>query len=230
MIKDLPGQINLVFILTTIVCCILFLKAARYNPILVLLIAGILLFECVLGLTGFYTDPDSGKYRLPFLILPSLLMIGIVFMTKSGRRFTERLSLKSLTWIHVVRIPVEFVLHWLFLNRMVPDVMTFEGANYDILSGLYTPVIIMFGFRKRFGRRRWLIIWNCLCLALLLNVIILSILAGPATFAHFGFSQPNKAVLFFPFVWLPSCIVPIVLYAHLAALFKLVRYRGDFVS
>lgn len=230
MIKDLPGQINLVFILTTILCCILFLKAARYNPVLALLIAGLLLFESIPGLTGFYADPDSGKYRLPLLILPSLIMIIIVFLTKNGRRFTERLSLKSLTWIHVVRIPVEFVLHWLFISRMVPDIMTFEGANYDILSGLYTPVIIMFGFRKRFGKRKWLIIWNCVCLALLLNVIVLSILAGPATFQRFGFSQPNKAVLFFPFVWLPSFIVPVVLYAHLAALFKLARYRGDFVS
>jgi hypothetical protein len=34
--------------------------------------------------------------------------------------------------------------------------------------------------------------------------------------------QPNRGVTFFPFIWLPSVIVPIVLFCHLASLWKLV--------
>jgi len=36
-----------------------------------------------------------------------------------------------------------------------------------------------------------------------------------------AFDQPNIAVLYFPFSWLPTYVVPVVLFCHLAALRKL---------
>jgi hypothetical protein len=36
-----------------------------------------------------------------------------------------------------------------------------------------------------------------------------------------AFDQPNIAILYFPFVWLPSVVVPGVLLAHLVSLRKL---------
>jgi hypothetical protein len=38
-----------------------------------------------------------------------------------------------------------------------------------------------------------------------------------------SFDQPNRAVLFFPYVFLPTIIVPIVLASHLFALYKSLR-------
>jgi len=35
--------------------------------------------------------------------------------------------------------------------------------------------------------------------------------------------QPNLAVVHFPFVWLPTVVVPIVFFAHIAAFIKLLR-------
>jgi hypothetical protein len=37
-----------------------------------------------------------------------------------------------------------------------------------------------------------------------------------------AFDQPNIGVMYFPFVWLPACIVPLVLLSHLASLYQLV--------
>ncbi len=230
MIPDLPVQISLVFIVITIACFVLYFRAMNYNRFAATVFLSLVLFQGMLSAIGFYTSIDSNGKRLPVLFLPSLLIILLVFSTRSGRRFTDKLSLRSLTWIHIIRIPVEFVLHWLFIQKMIPAAMTFEGYNYDILSGLYTPVIVMFAFRGRFARRNWLITWNVVCLLMLINIVTISILSADVPFQIFGFDQPNQAVLYFPFVWLPSCIVPALLFSHIVSLRKLIRYKRALIS
>jgi hypothetical protein len=41
-----------------------------------------------------------------------------------------------------------------------------------------------------------------------------------------NFDQPNRAVLYFPYVWLPAIVVPIVLFSHLAALWQIFVRRA----
>jgi hypothetical protein len=38
-----------------------------------------------------------------------------------------------------------------------------------------------------------------------------------------AFEQPNRAVLFFPFAWLPTVVVPLVLLAHLVTIKRLIK-------
>jgi len=75
--------------------------------------------------------------------------------------------------------------------------------------------------------RRLLLVWNFICLCLLLNIVINAILAAPFPFQQFAFDQPNIAVLYFPFTWLPFFIVMIVLYSHLAAIRQLITFRKE---
>jgi hypothetical protein len=103
--------------------------------------------------------------------------------------------------------------------------MTFEGANFDILSGLSAPLIYYFGFvEKRLGKPV-LIAWNIVCILLLLNVVRIAALSLPARFHQFGFEQPNIAVGYFPFLLLPSCLVPLVLFSNLAAIRQLMTKK-----
>ena len=133
------------------------------------------------------------------------------------------MDLKMLTWLHIVRIPVELVLLWLFQNGQVPELMTFEGRNFDILSGLTAPLIIYFGFIKKSLSNKMIIAWNTLCLVLLFNIVGTAVFSAPFPFQKFAFEQPNIGVFYFPFVWLPGVIVPLVLFAHLSAIRKLVK-------
>jgi hypothetical protein len=48
-----------------------------------------------------------------------------------------------LTILHVVRIPVEITYTCLYLDHQVPEIMTFAGGNYDIISGLTAPVLLL---------------------------------------------------------------------------------------
>lgn len=133
------------------------------------------------------------------------------------------MNLKTLTLVHIVRIPVEIVLYWLFLYEKVPELMTFEGRNFDILAGLTAPIVYYFGFVKKKLDRKFIVIWNGLGLLLLMNIVINAILSAPLPFQQFAFDQPNIAIFYFPFIWLPTFIVPVVLFAHMVAIQRLFK-------
>src|SRR5687768_16392808 len=96
--------------------------------------------------------------------------------------------------------------------------MTFEGNNFDIISGCTAPLIFyLVFFSKKLGHKA-LLAWNFICLGLLVNVLVIAILSAETPFQKLAFDQPNIGVTFFPFIWLPCIIVPIVLFSHLAAI------------
>jgi hypothetical protein len=104
--------------------------------------------------------------------------------------------------------------------------MTFEGRNFDILAGLTAPVVAYFGFVKSRLSNRFMVMWNVISLLLLLNIVINAILSAPFRFQQFAFDQPNIAVMYFPFVWLPCFIVPVVLFSHLVLIKRLLKDRN----
>ena len=183
-----------------------------------------IIIQAVLTLNNFYnTDTRLMPPKFVLLIIPPLLLILFLFLTQRGRRFIDSLPLIPLTWLHIVRVPVEIVLYWLFLHQAVPELMTFAGRNFDILAGLTAPLVAYYGLQKHKMSRRTILIWNFIALALLINIVANAALSAPFRFQQFAFDQPNIAVLNFPFTWLPGFIVPIVLFAHLVAIRQLLK-------
>lgn len=221
MINNLPMYVNIVFILTTLLTVFLFYKAAGRSKISLCILVLWLLLQAVLSYTGFYMVTNTTPPRFVLLALPAVLLITFLFITAKGRAYINNLDAKILTLLHVVRIPVEICLYWLFLHKSIPQLMTFEGRNFDILAGLTAPIIFYFGYVKNKLGKTVLLLWNFICLGLLLNIVINAVLSAPSNFQQFAFGQPNTAILYFPFVWLPSCVVPLVLLAHLVCIKKL---------
>lgn len=231
MIANLPFYIVVIFIVTTLLTVGIFQYAAKrgsYNSrtanFLNFILPFWLILQATLAVTGFYQFTDSTPPRLiAFAIFPAtILIIGLFIFS---REFIDKLPLKILTALHLIRIPVEVVLLWLFQNGQVPQVMTFEGRNFDILSGITAPIIAWFAFRNGETNKRLLIIWNIFALVLLINIVAHAALSLPSLLQQLSFEQPNRAVLYFPFIWLPSTIVPIVLFCHLASIYKLLQKK-----
>jgi hypothetical protein len=223
--ENLPLYISPVFIGITALSVYFFYRAARNSKTVLALLLLWLAIQAVAGLSGFYAVTDTVPPRLLGMIgLPIALIVGL-FATARGRRFIDGLDINYLTLLHTVRVPVEIVLLWLFLHGAIPQLMTFEGRNFDILSGLSAPLIWYFGIQRNRLSNGLMLLWNFICLALLLNIITNGILAAPSPFQAFAFNQPNIAVLYFPFVWLPACIVPLVMFCHLAGIRQLLLAR-----
>ena len=158
-------------------------------------------------------------------ILPPLLTIVLLFSTIKGRRFIDSLPLQKLTYLHIVRIPVEIVLYWLYLHKAVPELMTFEGRNFDILAGITAPILAYFGLTKAKWNHRIILVWNFICLGLLINIVVNALLSARTPIQQFAFDQPNIAIEYFPFSWLPTFIVPVVLFGHLVSIRQLWKQR-----
>ena len=201
----------------------LFYRATNNSKVSLLVVVAWFLFQAVVGLSGFYTVTDILPPRFLLQAAPSLLLIAGLFFTERGKQYVDSLDTRLLTILHTIRIPVEIVLFWLFIYKALPEIMTFEGRNFDILAGLTAPLIFYFGYVKNQIGRNGLLLWNIVCLGLLINIVIIGVLSLPLPFQQFAFDQPNIALLHFPFVWLASTIVPIVMFSHLATIRHLVK-------
>jgi hypothetical protein len=219
--NNLPFYINALFVLTTGAAVALsYIATKKTKTVLYILIAWLLL-QGLIAVSGFYLNTTSLPPRFLLALMPPVIAIIFLFLTAKGKKLLDQIDLKYLTLIHVVRFPVEITLFLLFVNKLVPEVMTFEGRNYDILAGLSSPVITWLFFIRKKLPERVLLIWNIICLGLVLNITVHGILSAPFPFQQFGFEQPNVGVLMFPFAWLPAFIVPVVIFSHLIAIRRL---------
>jgi hypothetical protein len=211
--EHVPASLGLAFGLVALVALALFWRAAHYSRRTL----GVLLLwvglQSAVALSGFYTVTNSLPPRTLALVAPLMLLLLSLLATARGRRYLDELDLKSLTLLHAV--------------RAVPELMTFAGRNWDILSGLSAPVVYVLAFKKQVLGRRGLLVWNVVALGLLLNIVGHALLSVPGATQRLAFEQPNVAILHFPFHLLPALVVPLVLLAHVAALRQLARPRSE---
>lgn len=177
-----------------------------------------LVIQFFISKTGIYLDTNSLPPRFLLLVVPPLVSILLLLTLPKAKPYLAQFNMGALSLVHAVRIPVELALFWLFLHKGVPQLMTFEGRNFDILAGLTAPLVYYFGFYKKKLNSKFIFMWNAVSLGLLLNIVINAVLSAPFSFQQFGFEQPNVAVLYFPFVYLPGFIVPLVLFSHLISM------------
>ncbi len=226
--ENLPSYIASIFFLTTLLTAWLFIRATRQRIRAALVISMWLLLQLLISHTSLYSKTNAVPPPFLLAVVPPLLLTLILFALPRGRQWIDTLDIRAMTLLHIIRIPVEIVLLLLYLHRQVPGIMTFEGHNFDLLSGLTAPVVYYFTFIKRQWSAKWLLLWNVICLALLLNIFVTALLSAPFPFQQLAFDQPNRAILYFPFVWLPAFVVPVVLFSQLAAIRQLVKNKTTF--
>lgn len=184
----LPVYISFVFVIITLITLGLFYWVIKNSSdaifrkecILIILIAWMIL-QLILGLNEVYSENTDALPPKIFLwaIFPIIIVYILLFLTQKGRKYIDSLSLKKLTYINIVRISVEFVLLWLFINGVIPEIMTFEGWNFDILAGLTAPFIVYYGFTKQRLSKKVILLWNIHCLGLLLTIVGIALLSSP---------------------------------------------------
>ena len=219
----LPLWLPVIFIASVALAAILLLRSTRSKRTITIFAFVWLVVQGAIAASGFYLETDTLPPRMVLALAPPLLFIIGLFIVPQGRAWMDTLDLRALVFLHIVRIPVEIGLHMLYTNGRIPEVMTYEGRNFDIISGLTAPLVAFIAFRGRVLNRPLLIGWNLLCLGLLVNIVYHGVLSVPTPFQRFGFERPNVGLLYFPYVWLPAFIVPAVLLAHLASLRRLLQ-------
>lgn len=220
MIENLPIWIDLTFILTCILTLSLF-HFSNGKPIrLTLLIVGWSIVQSILAYTGFYQNTEAIPPRFGFVLIPATILIVYGIMPKQQKWILATRQTQISTFLHSVRLPIEIVLYGLFSYEMIPELMTFEGRNFDVLIGITAPIVGWL-FLKQKINKKILIAWNIIGLAFVLFILFNGILSSELPFQQFGYEQPNRAINYFPYVLLPSTIVPIVIWTHISDILNL---------
>lgn len=222
MIESLPSWIVIIFITTCLVTILLFHLSNDRPYKLTGLIVLWSTFHSVLAYNGFYLNTTVFPPRFGLILIPVVLLILASLVPKWQGWFLRTRNTKISTFIHIVRFPVEIVLLQLFLYKMIPELMTFEGRNFDIIMGITAPIVGYLWLINKIGRRV-LLLWNVIGLILITFILINGILSVELPFQQFGFEQPNRAIAYFPFILLPATIVPLVIWTHVTDIIKLVK-------
>lgn len=224
MLDSLPAFIPLAFVACVVfTAAVLYFAPGRGRQWPRWVAGGVavwLTVQGVLGGVGFYRT-DTPTPRPMLLLFPPLAVIVVALIVPRSRRWLKELPLRPLVWVHAVRVAVELVLWGLLQHGAIPRGMTFEGTNFDVLTGLTAPLAAVFGFRNGQPQRWVLIPWHLMGVGLLANVVTTAVLSMPTPFQQLNFDQPCVGVFYFPFTWLPAFVVPAVLLAHLASLVRL---------
>lgn len=130
-------------------------------------------------------------------------------------------------YCHGIRIIVEAVfLHGLWQAGIIAREVTFYGNNYDILPGLLGLLAGYFIIPKRLVSFNWAIAFNVLGIIILGNTVIQAVLSAPSPFQQLSLEQITIAIQYFPFVWLPAFVAPMMFWAHFVSLKLLFSLRN----
>jgi hypothetical protein len=200
-------MLNTIFTFISLLTLYLFYLAIKKQNKLVLFLFWQSCIGCIAFLDIFKTTP---------LLFPIAIIITTVFTLVLLKQIdTQQLNKTLLLSIHIIRVPVELMLFQLFLNKKIPELMTFKGWNFDIIVGISAIVLVAYQLlTRKLLNKYFLITWNIAGLMFLSIIVTLAILSSPLPIQQFAFNQPNIAVLEFPYCFLPTCIVPIVLMSH----------------
>jgi hypothetical protein len=191
-------------------------------------LAALCLWFIYAGLLGYFGVLRNTSMRPPgiaFVVVPVVFFL-IVFIVRASA--SPRLALAFPLWIllgtQCFRIGVELFLHQLWVEGLVPRMLTFEGANLDIYIGASAPLIAWLSLRGQWGLRIALV-WNLLGLLALANVVTRSVLTAPGPFNLIHAEVPNLMMGTFPFLFIPAFFVPLAVALHVLAI-RSISSRG----
>ncbi len=172
--------------------------------------------------SGFWLDFTDMPPRVISLLVPMLVVSGSLAISPWGRLLSHHLPLWSLVGFQGFRIPVEIVLHSLYQQGVIPRQMTWEGRNFDVITGVTALFLLPLLVMNRVPRGViW--IWNILGMGLLVNIVGVALLSMPTAFRTFMEEPANTLPARFPWVWLPSVLVASALVGHLLVFRALAR-------
>ena len=180
-------------------------------------VIGWIVFLLAVSATGFFTNFETFPPRLAIVLFVPLVVIILVVRSAAAKELLQVVPTGTIIRLQVFRVFVELLIWAAFALDQLPVQMTFEGRNFDVLSGLFAPVVAYWLVTNRTA----LYIYNYVSLALLINIVTIAILSTPVPFRVFMNEPANLLVTKFPFIMLPGLLVPLAYGLHFLSLRQL---------
>jgi hypothetical protein len=175
----------------------------------------------VLALAGVFSNFSKLPPRPALIIVMALILLLVLSFSGSFSRILEVTPPHWLVLMQVFRIGVELLLYISFTKKLIPVQMTFEGYNYDIISGILALAAAWIMAKRPRARTITGIIYNVIGLLLLVNVLVIAVLSMPTPIRRFMTEPALNIVGEFPFILLPGVLVVLALALHIFSLRQL---------
>jgi len=184
-------------------------------------LAGLVVWFLYAGLMAHFDilgNPETRPPGIAFIVGPVLLfLIFFIVRPSASAQGVLAFPLWLILGTQFFRVGVELFLHQLWIEGLVPRMMTFKGANVDIYIGLSAPLIAWLSTRGGWGLKV-AGAWNILGLLALLNVVTRAILTAPGPLHLIHSEIPDRMIGTFPFLLIPGFFVPMAVVLHLLAI------------
>ena len=175
----------------------------------------------VLSYKGFFADFSKLPPRPVLAVLIPLPFVLIFSFSKTGTELLQLIPAQWLVLMQPFRIFVEVLIWFAFLANKLPVQMSFEGKNFDVLTGILALPIGYLLIKRKTYSPKIIIVFNVVGLLLLLNILIIAVLSMPTSF-HYFINEPSAVLIAqFPFILLPGVLVPIAYSFHIFSLRQL---------
>jgi len=143
----------------------------------------------------------------------SMLVAIAAAFSPLGTRLVHGVPIAALVGVQGFRLPLELVLHAWKEQGVLPVQMTFEGHNFDIVSGVLALGTAALLLRKTSRPAIWL--FNAVGLALLLAVASIAVLSSPLPIRAYHNEPAVLLALYFPYGWIIPICVGGALFGHI---------------
>jgi len=172
----------------------------------------------IFSIRGFFTNFTQLPPRLSFALLPPLVLVLLFTRSRAGKQFLKTIEPQWLIYLQSFRVLVEIALWYLVQKGSLPVQLSFEGRNFDILTGLFAFPVGYYCFVKKSWPPVVALLYNIAGLVLLVNVVTISTLSMPSPLRLFH-NQPDSSLLTrFPLIYLPGLLVPLAYSLHILSL------------
>ena len=181
----------------------------------------------LIRLTGrdFFSDFHTIPPRPALAFLVPLPFILLFTFSSTGESLLRAIPGQWLINMQAFRLFVELLLWFAFLSRKLPVQMSFEGGNFDFITGLLALPVGYFCFIKKRWPIKMAIAFNILGLLLLVNILIIAILSMPGSLRVFYNEPSGYLIAKIPFILLPGILVPIAYSLHIFSLRQLILQK-----
>ncbi len=186
--------------------------------------AGVLTLSATLAVTGLLAQVAVKPPPLQTLIVVVLALLLWRGLHRRGQEAAAAMPLAALVLLQSFRLPLEVLMLHAASVGVMPVEFSMVGYNFDVVTG---ALALPLGLALRRGWRvppALLWGWNLWGIACLCVIVVLAVLTSPNV-AFFGSETAHLSVwvLTFPYVWLPTVLVAVAIFGHLALSIHLLR-------
>jgi hypothetical protein len=162
------------------------------------------------GVLSFSSRPPT----MLFLVAGTMALAIALASSRLGLRIATGIPLAALVGFQGFRFPLELMLHQAYVEGLMPIQMSFNGFNFDILTGV-SAILVSLALVWKPESVILVRIWNTAGVVLLVNILTIAILSAPTPFRTFHAEPANVWITQAPWVWLPSVYVLAAIAGHI---------------